>query len=108
MYARQFGSVESVEILRDSRKPTELNLDTVNKNYIQIIHVQAYFSKDDLRERVSFFERNNNLKKFFYETPYKMASDLNGGQHTELLKFCKRKIILESIIILLFLKNVFN
>jgi hypothetical protein len=62
MYAKQFGGLDNVEILRDSRKPHELKLDTPSKNYIQIIQVQAYFSKDELRERVSFFA-NNNLKK---------------------------------------------
>lgn len=107
IYSKQFGSSESVEILRDSRKPHELKLDTINKNYIQVIHVQAYFSKEDLSERVSFFERNNNLKKFYYETPYQICSESetsNGSnpdrksqyQHAELLKLCKRKIILET------------
>lgn len=109
IYAKQFGSVDSVEILRDSRKPTELKLDTINKNYIQVIHVQPYFSKEELAtERVSFFERNNNLKKFFYETPYQISEgEVSPGrenkgqqqqqpQHGELLRLCKRKIILET------------
>ncbi len=97
MYAKQFGDLDNVEILRDSRKPHELKLDTAAKNYIQIIHVQAYFSKDELRERVSFFEKNNNLKKFFYETPYQQhASDEAAGQHADLLRLCKRKIVLET------------
>ena len=106
VYCKQFGSSESVEILRDSRKPHELKLDTTNKNYIQVIHVQPYFNKEDLSERVSFFERNNNLKKFYYETPYQLTSesDLQNNiserksqyQHLEILKLCKRKFILES------------
>lgn len=98
VYTKQFGSLDSVEILRDSRKPHELKLDTTNKNYIQIIHVQAYFSKQELSERVSFFERNNNLKKFYYETPYQLELGQNNSscQHSELLRLCKRKIVLES------------
>jgi len=103
MYVKHFGSMDSVEILRDSRKPHELNLDTENKNYIQVIHVQAYFTKDELRDRVSFFEKNVNLKKFFYETPYQLKTcfEMAPGeemvaQHADLLRLCKRKIILET------------
>lgn len=103
-YAKQFGSLESVEILRDSRKPQDLKLDTINKNYIQIIHVQPYFSKDDYADRLSFFERNNNLNKFYYETPYHVASASDKDkdpkskvhEHNDILNLGKKKIILES------------
>ena len=95
-------------IYNSHKKPHELKLDTTNKNYIQIIHVQAYFSKEELNERMTFFERNNNLKKFFYETPYQLKnendetltdqnlSDKPKTPHSDLLKLCKKKIILES------------
>ena len=68
--------------------------------------MQAYFSKEELNERMTFFERNNNLKKFFYETPYQQQNDEASSDqnlsdkpktaHSDLLKLCKKKIILES------------
>jgi hypothetical protein len=112
VYARRFGGEQFVEILCDSRKPAELKLDTFNKNYIQITYVQPYFD-DALAElenrSLSYFERNNNLKRFFYETPYQLKENsdneqadvqikqqLSQSQHNELLTLCKRKFILES------------
>ena len=89
-------------------KPTELKLDTNNKNYIQVTSVQPYFDANDLAERINFFDKNNNLKKFYYETSYQLkefeqTNDENKTpqtvatpQHIELLRLCKRKIILES------------
>ena len=82
-------------------------MDTNNKNYIQITYVQPYFDEEELENRISYFERHNNLKRFYYETSYQLKdedlikdniteSDLQSLQHSELLKLCKRKIILET------------
>ncbi|CAF0807517.1 unnamed protein product, partial [Brachionus calyciflorus] len=105
VYSKRFVSGETVEILSDSRKPTELKLDTETRNYIQITYVQPYFEESDSMEnRITYFERNNNLKKFYYETPYQLKEkqttnmdsiELQPQQHNELLTLCKRKIILE-------------
>lgn len=84
-----------------------MKLDTVNKNYIQITYVQPYFDENELENRITYFDRNNNLKKFYYETPYQLKEDENSAkngtdfelqpqQHSELLKLCKKKTILES------------
>ncbi|RNA06745.1 dedicator of cytokinesis 9-like [Brachionus plicatilis] len=105
VYSKRFGKKESVEILSDSRKPNELNLDTESKNYIQVTYVQPYFEENDtLESPITYFERNNNLKKFYYEVPYQMKEkdcnndciELQPQQHAELLNLCKRKIILET------------
>ena len=109
VYAKRFGSADLVEILSDSRKPAELKLDTSTKNYIQVTYVQPYFDEQELVERISYFERNNNLKRFYYETSYQLKetpaesdqtkpADQSTTQpaHGELLRLCKRKIILES------------
>jgi hypothetical protein len=132
VYAKRFGGLDTVEILRDSRKPSELKLDTNNKNYIQVTSVQPFFDANDLAERINFFDKNNNLKKFFYEVPYQLKEisqleiaesgakcehqpnnenqtphTAGPPQHVELLRLCKRKIILESIFIFIFcLKQV--
>ena len=75
-YAKQFGHADSVEILRESRKPHELKLDTAAKNYIQVVHVQPFFGKEELAERASFFDRNNNLNRCFYLFPLSNSSRL--------------------------------
>lgn len=87
--------------------------------------MQPYFDANDLAERISFFDKNNNLKKFYYEVPYQLKeldilainasiSESNNNnenqtphtagppQHAELLRLCKRKIILESKIFISF------
>ena len=100
VYARRFGGEHLVEILCDSRKPAELKLDTANKNYIQITYVQPYFEDTEMQCRVlTYFEKNNNLKRFYYETPYQLdvgSQEPQQQQHSELLNLCKRKFILES------------
>lgn len=102
LYARRYGDENSVEILCDSRKPSELKLDTNCKNYIQITYVQPYFEPADVEAHrsLSYFERNNNLKQFFYETPYQLpaagSESLDQLPHNDLLTLCKRKFILET------------
>lgn len=80
-------------------------MDTETKNYIQVTFVQPYFDEiDTLENRITYFERNNNLRKFYYEVPYQMKDknlnnqtiELQPQQHSELLTLCKRKLILES------------
>ncbi len=117
VYTKRFGNPDLVELLNDNRKPSDLKLDTNNKNYIQVTYVQPYFDENEMENRVSFFERNNNLKKFYYETSYQLKEEdlivkqnvnasekeieyqtnqLQQQQHLELLKLCKRKTILET------------
>jgi hypothetical protein len=127
LYTNRYGGLynmnnnqedNNIEILCDSRKPAELKLDTANKNYIQVTYVQPYFedlcyvnyeSNDITARSLSYFERNNNLKRFYYETPYKMKEIVENtsdetksialSPHAELLNLCKRKFILESKLI---------
>jgi hypothetical protein len=89
-------------------QPTELKLDTIKKNYIQVTYVQPYFDDSELAERVSYFERNNNLRRFYYEIPYQLAETTGASsesaakqqqgsqQHADLLRLHKKKIILQS------------
>ena len=96
-------------------KPSELKLDTCEKNYIQVTFVRPYFDESELGHRISYFDKNTNLKKFYYETSYQLdaveqqqqqtPADHDGSKqqpeppaaaHAELLRLCKRKIILET------------
>ena len=94
-------------------KIVELKLDfSNNKNFIQVTYVQPYFDENELENRVSFFERNNNLRKFYFETSYYLQQQtensdkknpLNSNSNEQpktnqddiLRRLCKRKNILE-------------
>ena len=60
--------------------------------YIQITHVQPHFSPEDLDERKTKFERENNISKFVFETPFTQ----DGKPHGDVTKQCMRKTILTS------------
>ena len=60
--------------------------------HIQITHVQPYFSAKDLDERKTKFERENNISKFVFETPFTQE----GKAHGDVTKQCMRKTILTS------------
>jgi hypothetical protein len=112
IFSHRFGEdyADLIEILSDSRKPSELKLDTKNKNYIQVTFVQPFIEDEELllnnEDRVHY-ESNHNLNKFYYETSYQLkettpncveleTTKSEHQQHSELLRLCKRKIILQS------------
>nr|CAD7402776.1 unnamed protein product [Timema poppensis] len=89
-YAERFGS-ENVVIIKDSNVVDLSNLD-YEKAYIQITYVEPYFESYESRHRITYFERNFNIKKFFYATPFTP----NGRAHGELYEQHKRKTILTT------------
>ncbi|CAG2054092.1 unnamed protein product [Timema podura] len=89
-YAERFGS-ENVVIIKDSNVVDLSNLD-YEKAYIQITYVEPYFESYESRHRITYFERNFNIKKFFYATPFTP----NGRAHGELYEQYKRKTILTT------------
>ncbi|XP_044752960.1 dedicator of cytokinesis protein 7 [Coccinella septempunctata] len=91
-YAERFGS-DNVIIIKDSNivDPTQLNTD---KAYIQITYVEPYFEQYELRYRQTHFDRNFNIKRFVYATPFTMT----GKPHGELKEQYKRKTILTTAV----------
>ncbi|KAG8196069.1 hypothetical protein JTE90_007809 [Oedothorax gibbosus] len=89
-YAERFGS-EFVEVIKDSNTvdPSKLNPD---KAYIQITYVEPFFEMFQLRERVTHFDRNYNIRCFIYATPFTP----DGRAHGELHEQYKRKTILTT------------
>ena len=69
---------------------TESDLDP-QIAYVQITHVIPYFDDDELPERITEFERNNNINRFMYEVPFTTTDGKNRGNPEEQ---CKRRIIL--------------
>ncbi|XP_017855271.1 dedicator of cytokinesis protein 7 [Drosophila busckii] len=89
-YADRFGP-DSVHIIKDSNNFDTNSLDA-DKAYIQITYVEPFFETYEMRHRETYFERNFNLKRFIFATPFTK----NGKAHGELHEQCKRKTILTT------------
>ncbi|KAJ8913567.1 hypothetical protein NQ315_017118 [Exocentrus adspersus] len=91
-YAERFGP-ENVIIIKDSNIVDISSLDS-DKAYIQITYVEPYFEQYELRYRQTHFDRNFNIKRFVYATPFTMT----GKAHGELREQYKRKTILTTAV----------
>uniref|UniRef100_A0A5S6QDK1 Dedicator of cytokinesis protein 7 n=1 Tax=Trichuris muris TaxID=70415 RepID=A0A5S6QDK1_TRIMR len=89
-YAERFGT-SSVEIIKDSNNVDRSRLSP-NKAHLQITYVEPYFDKWELRRRVTNFEKNFNVNRFVYATPF----TLDGRAHGELQEQYKRKTVLTT------------
>ncbi|KAH1002868.1 hypothetical protein HUJ04_008903 [Dendroctonus ponderosae] len=91
-YAERFGS-DNVIIIKDSNV-VDLNSLSSDKAYIQITYVEPYFEQFELRYRQTHFDKNFNIKRFVYATPFTMT----GKAHGELKDQYKRKTILTTAV----------
>ncbi|XP_056642383.1 dedicator of cytokinesis protein 7 [Diorhabda sublineata] len=91
-YTERFGA-ENVIIIKDSNTVDANALDG-EKAYIQITYVEPYFEQYELRYRQTHFDRNFNIKRFVYATPFTMT----GKAHGELKEQYKRKTILTTAV----------
>ncbi|XP_055386415.1 dedicator of cytokinesis protein 7 [Condylostylus longicornis] len=89
-YTDRFGP-DTVHIIKDSNIVDVNSLDP-EKAYIQITYVEPYFETWELRHRETYFERNFNIKRFIFATPFTKS----GKAHGELHEQCKRKTILTT------------
>ncbi|GBP46866.1 Dedicator of cytokinesis protein 7 [Eumeta japonica] len=89
-YGQRFGP-ENVVIIKDSNNVDASTLDP-DKAFIQITYVEPYFEPYELRHRVTHYERNFNIKRFMYATPF----TVDGRAHGDLAEQCKRKTILTT------------
>ncbi|XP_005939979.1 dedicator of cytokinesis protein 6 isoform X1 [Astatotilapia calliptera] len=89
-YSEKFGD-EVVEIIKDSN-PVDKNKLDPNKAYLQITYVEPYFDTYELKERITYFDKNYNLRTFMYCTPF----TLDGRAHGDLHEQYKRKTILTT------------
>ena len=60
--------------------------------YIQVTHVKPYFEAKELEERLTHFEKNNNIRRFMYETPFTK----NGRAHGQVHEQWKRRTLITS------------
>nr|XP_040046228.1 dedicator of cytokinesis protein 7-like isoform X2 [Gasterosteus aculeatus aculeatus] len=89
-YSERFGD-EMVEIIKDS-SPVDKNKLDPNKAYLQITYVEPFFDTYELKERITYFDKNYNLRTFMYCTPF----TLDGRAHGDLNEQYKRKSILTT------------
>lgn len=60
--------------------------------YLQITYVEPFFDTYELKERITYFDKNYNLRTFMYCTPF----TLDGRAHGDLNEQYKRKSILTT------------
>uniref|UniRef100_A0A672MKY1 Dedicator of cytokinesis 6 n=1 Tax=Sinocyclocheilus grahami TaxID=75366 RepID=A0A672MKY1_SINGR len=89
-YSERFGD-EVVVIIKDSNHVDKNKLDP-NKAYLQITYVEPFFDTYELKERITYFDKNYNLRTFMYCTPF----TLDGRAHGDLHEQYKRKAILTT------------
>ncbi|KAL2101539.1 hypothetical protein ACEWY4_003300 [Coilia grayii] len=89
-YAERFGD-DVVGIIKDSNPVDKTKLDP-NKAYLQITYVEPFFDTYELKERITYFDKNYNLRTFMYCTPF----TLDGRAHGDLHEQYKRKTILTT------------
>ncbi|KAJ3598731.1 hypothetical protein NHX12_000674 [Muraenolepis orangiensis] len=90
-YCERFGE-DVVEIIKDS-SPVDKNKLDPNKALLQITYVEPFFDTYELKERVTYFDKNYNLRTFMYCTPF----TLDGRAHGDLHEQYKRKTILTTL-----------
>lgn len=83
---------DTVKLIMDSNKVNPGELDQ-KFAYIQVTHVTPYFEEKELQKRITEFERNNNIKRFMFETPFTKAGKARGEIHEQ---FKRRTILITS------------
>ncbi|KAL2079535.1 hypothetical protein ACEWY4_025279 [Coilia grayii] len=90
-YSQCFGD-GVLEMIKDST-PVDKNKLDPNKAYIQITYVEPYFDDYEMKDRLTNFEKNFNLRRFMYTTPFTKS----GRPRGELNEQYKRKTILTTM-----------
>ncbi|KAK6167208.1 hypothetical protein SNE40_021299 [Patella caerulea] len=76
IYTDKFGP-NSVKLIHDSTTVDPSTLDT-KFAHLQVTHVRPYFDEKELNDRLTDFERNNNIRKFMFETPFTKGGKAQG------------------------------
>uniref|UniRef100_A0A3P8W7M7 Dedicator of cytokinesis 11 n=1 Tax=Cynoglossus semilaevis TaxID=244447 RepID=A0A3P8W7M7_CYNSE len=90
LYGEKFGP-ENVRIIQDSNKVNPKDLDQ-KFAYVQVTFVKPYFEEKEAPETKSDFEKNHNISRFVFETPYTLSGKKHGGVEEQ----CKRRTVLTT------------
>ncbi|XP_046338287.2 dedicator of cytokinesis protein 9-like isoform X11 [Haliotis rufescens] len=88
MYAEKFGK-DNIRLIQSDNKVNPAELDA-RFAHIQVTYVTPYFDEKELAERLTDYERNNNIRRFMFETPFTK----DGKSHGNIDEQCKRRTIL--------------
>ncbi|KAI9144507.1 hypothetical protein BKA69DRAFT_1122349 [Paraphysoderma sedebokerense] len=75
LFQEKFGA--DFKLIQDSTKVDRTKLDS-ERVYVQVSHVEPYFTDQESLQRVTYFERNTNLKRFVLQTPYTKSGKAHG------------------------------
>uniref|UniRef100_A0A3B4YNS5 Dedicator of cytokinesis 8 n=1 Tax=Seriola lalandi dorsalis TaxID=1841481 RepID=A0A3B4YNS5_SERLL len=90
-YSQCMGE-DTLVMIKDST-PVDRKQLNPNKAYIQITYVEPYFDDYEMKDRLTNFEKNFNLRRFMYTTPFTKS----GRPRGELNEQYKRKTILTTM-----------
>uniref|UniRef100_A0AAX7VL64 Dedicator of cytokinesis 8 n=1 Tax=Astatotilapia calliptera TaxID=8154 RepID=A0AAX7VL64_ASTCA len=90
-YSQCFGD-DTLVMIKDST-PVDRKQLNPNKAYIQITYVEPFFDDYEMKDRLTNFEKNFNLRRFMYTTPFTKS----GRPRGELNEQYKRKTILTTM-----------
>ncbi|XP_032873676.1 dedicator of cytokinesis protein 8 isoform X3 [Amblyraja radiata] len=101
-YSQCFGEGK-MEVIKDSSPVEKAKLDP-NKAYIQITFVEPFFDDYEMKDRITYFEKNFNLRRFMYTTPFTK----DGRPRGDLSEQYKRKTILTTLHAFPYIKTRIN
>lgn len=79
-----YVGADRLELIKDS-KPVDRRKLQPNKAYIQVTSVKPYFTAAELAERRTDFERNHNVSRFYFETPYQTGETGHVSEMNKIL-----------------------
>ncbi|XP_072556406.1 dedicator of cytokinesis protein 9-like isoform X3 [Paramormyrops kingsleyae] len=90
LYSDKFGP-ENVKMIQDSSRVNPKDLEP-KYAYIQVTHVTPFLEEKELAERKTDFERNHNIQRFVFETPFTTSGKKQGLVGEQ----CKRRTVLTT------------
>ncbi|KAK3096056.1 hypothetical protein FSP39_022605 [Pinctada imbricata] len=81
MYGEKYGK-DNIKLIKDSKKVSPSSLDP-KFAHIQVTHVTPYFEEKELQKRITEFERQNNIRRFMFETPFTEGGKAQGEIHEQ-------------------------
>ena len=95
IYGAKVGGADKISIMQQSG---EVDRTTLGDGcHIQLTRVTPYFEPEENAARITYYERNTNIKQFFYEAPFLKNPPKPGKTIAEHVKDqWKRKTILST------------
>ncbi|XP_016816002.3 dedicator of cytokinesis protein 8 isoform X2 [Pan troglodytes] len=83
-FGSKFGDLDEQEFVY--KEPAITKLPEISHRleaYIQITFVEPYFDEYEMKDRVTYFEKNFNLRRFMYTTPFTLEGRPRGELHEQ-------------------------